>query len=57
MIRRASAADAPAVSACSPTHERMAANRALYLHLGWCEFEPEARMAGPFVPFRKPVSA
>ena len=39
------------------THEHMAANRAIYLHLGWSEFEPEERMADFFVYFRKPVSA
>ena len=39
------------------THEHMAANRAIYLHLGWSEFEPEERAADFFVYFRKPVSA
>ncbi len=39
------------------THELMAANRAIYLHLGWSEFEPPERFADFLVYFRKPASA
>ena len=35
----------------------MAANRAIYAHLGWIEYEAEEPLADFFVYFRKPVSA
>lgn len=39
------------------THELMAADRAIYEHLGWIEYEAEEPLADFFVYFRKPVSA
>ena len=39
------------------THELMHANRSIYSHLGWSEFEPPERIADVIVYFRKPVAA
>jgi GNAT superfamily N-acetyltransferase len=39
------------------THELMDADRAIYEHLGWIEYEEEAPLADFFVYFRKPTNA